>query len=488
MNIEDAINFVFEQVEGPALEHPELEQTYKNKVKNTKTIISRMKKIGDLHRYLKRFKHVLPAGHPNRNLYDRFKELGLKTAEDIYPKFVDKFSYYIDDVTVLGDFVVGTEYTSWDIAIFAQTYNTQSGIYLIGDEPNYQAIFVKATFEEGKYPNEWIKPNETLKYFMYSHRGKFKKEYKYNAAIINSHQTNTPIYVFQKDGTRLLLKGIYRYESDHQNLEDESRWFILQKVDTLAAKKPMTDEEYFYEIQKRVEKASQDTPQDRRRRLKEAEEKPEKLSVSSTQYKRNPDVIAEVLERADGVCEQCHQPAPFIRASNLTPFLEVHHKIPLSDGGTDTVGNAIAVCPNCHQKAHYGANVTTVAAGIIIEDGKILIAKRSGNDELAGKWEFPGGKLNTNETPEKALQRELYEELGINVRIGTYFGESIYQYSSGIIRLMTYFVNKFEGKYRLNVHDDIKFVSLNDLGKYDLLPADVPIVNKLMESNQIIGG
>ncbi len=71
-------------------------------------------------------------------------------------------------------------------------------------------------------------------------------------------------------------------------------------------------------------------------------------------FVRSPYVVAEVLERADGVCERCNRPAPFIRASDDTPYLEVHHKIRLADGGFDTVENAIAVCPNCHRQCHHG--------------------------------------------------------------------------------------------------------------------------------------
>lgn len=85
-----------------------------------------------------------------------------------------------------------------------------------------------------------------------------------------------------------------------------------------------------------------------------AQKKPEKIHITSTGYQRNPDVIAEVLIRADGICEQCHSPAPFLRASDGTPYLEVHHIIPLSEGGDDTVENALALCPNCHREAHFG--------------------------------------------------------------------------------------------------------------------------------------
>ncbi|MDP2165535.1 MAG: HNH endonuclease signature motif containing protein [Hydrogenophaga sp.] len=61
-----------------------------------------------------------------------------------------------------------------------------------------------------------------------------------------------------------------------------------------------------------------------------------------------------VLRRASGVCEQCNQGAPFFRLTDGTPYLEVHHRVRLSQGGADSVENAIAVCPNCHRSYHYG--------------------------------------------------------------------------------------------------------------------------------------
>lgn len=89
-------------------------------------------------------------------------------------------------------------------------------------------------------------------------------------------------------------------------------------------------------------------------RLLLAPKKPKTTTVTVVEYIRNGDVISEVLERAAGVCESCNSPAPFIRASNLQPFLEVHHRIRLADNGDDTVENAIALCPNCHRKQHFG--------------------------------------------------------------------------------------------------------------------------------------
>lgn len=95
----------------------------------------------------------------------------------------------------------------------------------------------------------------------------------------------------------------------------------------------------------------------RQERLLIAPRKPTRVEVVSTVFVRSPDVVAEVLLRANGVCESCGAPAPFLRASDGSPYLEVHHRVRLSDGGEDTTENALALCPNCHRKAHYGAKV-----------------------------------------------------------------------------------------------------------------------------------
>jgi hypothetical protein len=100
-------------------------------------------------------------------------------------------------------------------------------------------------------------------------------------------------------------------------------------------------------------KESTSNPSARKKRLETAPTKPEQIKITIITYRRNADVIAEVLERANGLCELCKTPAPFIRTSNGTPYLEVHHQKRLADDGDDSVANAIALCPNCHRKSHY---------------------------------------------------------------------------------------------------------------------------------------
>jgi hypothetical protein len=83
-------------------------------------------------------------------------------------------------------------------------------------------------------------------------------------------------------------------------------------------------------------------------------EYPTKIITQSSSYNRNPHVVVEVLRRAQGKCEYCLKTAPFIKIANKEPYLEVHHILPLSENGKDTVENAIALCPNCHRNAHHG--------------------------------------------------------------------------------------------------------------------------------------
>lgn len=80
---------------------------------------------------------------------------------------------------------------------------------------------------------------------------------------------------------------------------------------------------------------------------------PKKSSRTAQSYVRDPAVVAWVLQEAKGTCELCKMPAPFVDRDGL-PFLEVHHVRMLADDGPDTVGNAVALCPNCHRKCHHG--------------------------------------------------------------------------------------------------------------------------------------
>lgn len=150
--------------------------------------------------------------------------------------------------------------------------------------------------------------------------------------------------------------------TDDKDERGHGQWMLYDEMaealEQLNWVTPMVPTESFDggrdEFYEQVVAALHDVEFDRRQRLALAGKKPKKIQITTIAYVRNPDVVAEVLHRANGICETCTSPAPFNRKIDGTPYLEVHHQIRLADGGLDCVGNAIALCPNCHRRSHHG--------------------------------------------------------------------------------------------------------------------------------------
>ena len=120
-----------------------------------------------------------------------------------------------------------------------------------------------------------------------------------------------------------------------------------------------------------------------------------------------------------------------------------------------------------------------VTAAIIVKDNQVLIAQRAPGENLAGKWEFPGGKTEPGETPQECLKREIKEELDVEIDVSEFFGESIYEYHNGTIKLMAFWCRWISGALTLKVHSQIAWVNHYELDLYDFAPADIPLVEKL---------
>jgi mutator protein MutT len=125
------------------------------------------------------------------------------------------------------------------------------------------------------------------------------------------------------------------------------------------------------------------------------------------------------------------------------------------------------------------ASPKRVAAGILRNGSRILLTRRAQDQKQAGCWEFPGGKVEPNETPQAALARELQEELSLNCSIGTKLTESIYNYDHGCFIIMAYEADIISGTIKLSVHDKAEWVEADLLTTYNLSPADIPIASYL---------
>ena len=121
-----------------------------------------------------------------------------------------------------------------------------------------------------------------------------------------------------------------------------------------------------------------------------------------------------------------------------------------------------------------------VVAAIIIEDNKILCTQRSIDDPyLSLKWEFPGGKIEKEETHEQALKREIKEELNLDISVDKFFMLVNHRYSHFNLVMHTYLCSMEEDKFTLNEHHHYKWLEPNQLTTLDWAEADIEIVEKI---------
>ncbi len=126
-------------------------------------------------------------------------------------------------------------------------------------------------------------------------------------------------------------------------------------------------------------------------------------------------------------------------------------------------------------------NIVVVAA-LIIKNNKVLIARRStGDPNVIGKWEFPGGKVEKNENEYDAIEREIKEEFELNIKAKKYLTNSICNYPNKIVDLRLYGCEYISGKFNLHEHSEYKWVSPKSLFDYDLAPADITLAEFVKE-------
>lgn len=123
--------------------------------------------------------------------------------------------------------------------------------------------------------------------------------------------------------------------------------------------------------------------------------------------------------------------------------------------------------------------ILLVAAVALIDgDGRVLLARRPAGKAMAGLWEFPGGKIESGETPEQALIRELSEELGIDTWASCLAPLTFASHSYPDFHLLMplYACRKWQGTPVAREHDALKWVRATDLRSYPMPPADIPLV------------
>jgi 8-oxo-dGTP diphosphatase len=127
--------------------------------------------------------------------------------------------------------------------------------------------------------------------------------------------------------------------------------------------------------------------------------------------------------------------------------------------------------------------VVVTACALLDADGRVLIAQRSSEKQMAGLWEFPGGKIEAGERPEEALIRELREELGIEVQEACLapFTFASHVYHDFALLMPLYICRRWEGIPVPREHRELKWVRTQELSRYPMPPADLPLIPMLRD-------
>ena len=121
-----------------------------------------------------------------------------------------------------------------------------------------------------------------------------------------------------------------------------------------------------------------------------------------------------------------------------------------------------------------------VSAGIIMQNGQVLVGQRRKGDRHSLKWEFPGGKVEHGETPQQALVRELQEELSIAAKVGSELARYEHDYPSGSrVHLLFFAVSEYDGEPKGRVFEQICWIDLTALPGLDFLEGDIDFVRRL---------
>lgn len=125
--------------------------------------------------------------------------------------------------------------------------------------------------------------------------------------------------------------------------------------------------------------------------------------------------------------------------------------------------------------------IIKVVCGIIFKDGFVLICRRKPEKSLGGYWEFPGGKVEEDESYEESLLRELIEELNLQVEIKQHFFDTVHHYDKGAIELISFICETEDIAKDSTDHDQLEWVKVDNLLNWKLAPADIPIAKELIE-------
>ncbi|MGV2071652.1 HNH endonuclease [Agrobacterium vitis] len=233
--------------------------------------------------------------------------------------------------------------------------------------PKDHKLVIATTGDRGRnhgYNDEKL-PDGSFEYYGAGRKGDMTMT-RGNKAILEHTQTGESLLLFKDEGDGYVFLGEYvcsgyevRRAPDEDGKDRDAFVFRLWPLENIS-------EDLEYKALPSAEFSEPDVSLEelRRRAFEAAQPSVPGKPQASTVYERSRDVARYVLRRAKGECEYDRKPAPFKR-ENGQPYLETHHIHRLSDGGPDNPKSVIALCPNCHRRAHSGAGKDQMKAEMV---------------------------------------------------------------------------------------------------------------------------
>lgn len=218
------------------------------------------------------------------------------------------------------------------------------------------SLMIISDHTKGLYEDKWDR--YILHYTGMGKSGDQKINFAQNKTLTQSNENGIEVHLFEVfEATKYIYRGEVKLVAgpyqDRQKGEDgveRSVWMFPLKLLERNQTIPLDIIKRNQEVKEK--KARRLSESDLRDRIKaKIGGESSVRNISSIVYDRDADIAEYAKRRAKGICQLCEQNAPF-KKQNGEPYLECHHIIPLSEGGSDTVNNTVALCANCHRKMH----------------------------------------------------------------------------------------------------------------------------------------
>ena len=221
------------------------------------------------------------------------------------------------------------------------------------------SLVIVSDHTRGIYDDRWIS-NDVLHFTGIGLDGDQDLDFAQNKTLAGSNSNRIAVFLFEVyERGKYLFRGRVRLYAQPYQTQQPDRNNRLRNVWIFPLK--IEHRDAVYRVPQRLLIKKQSSKEKAAKRLSDkalfvravhANKQPVTRQVDSSAYEKNVYVMELAKRRADGICQLCSQPAPFL-SKNGEPYLECHHIVRLAKGGEDTIENTVALCPNCNKKMHF---------------------------------------------------------------------------------------------------------------------------------------